>query len=105
MNKNAISVRFTSCFPRTTLLILAGVETPIAIDEPVQELTINIPGRSLTTFVFMIDNEGTAVETTKEDSKGPQGRYYDLQGRTLTAPGGLYIEQGSDGSVRKVYRP
>lgn len=81
------------------------VETPIAIDEPVQELTINIPGRSLTTFVFMIDNEGTAVETTKEDSKGPQGRYYDLQGRTLTAPGGLYIEQGSDGSVRKVYRP
>ena len=81
------------------------VETPIAIDEPVQELTISIPGRSLTTFVFMIDNEGTVVESPKEDSNGRQGRYYDLQGRTLTAPGGLYIEQGSDGSVRKVYRP
>jgi glucuronoarabinoxylan endo-1,4-beta-xylanase len=80
------------------------IETPIAIDEPVQELTISIPGRSLSTFIFMIDSEGTAVETPKEDSKDIQNRYYNLQGHTLTAPDGLLIEQRSDGSVRKVYR-
>ena len=77
------------------------VETPVTIDEPVQELTVNIPGRSFNTFIFMIDNEGTEVVTPQVD-KG-ESRYYDLHGRLMAVPEGLCIEKRSDGSLRKVY--
>ena len=76
------------------------VETPIAIDEPVQELLVSAPARSLSTFIFMIDDEGTEVVAPQVD-KG-ESRYYDLHGRLMAVPEGLCIEQKADGSVRKV---
>lgn len=77
------------------------VETPIAIDEPVQELLVSAPARSLSTFIFMIDDEGTEVVAPRED-KG-ESKYYDLHGRLMAVPDGLCIEKKADGSVRKVF--
>ena len=79
-------------------------ESPITIAEPVQELTVSLPARSLNTYIFMIDQEESAIrELRREDSQSSHTEYFDLQGRRLTAPHGLYIEKRSDGSTRKAY--
>lgn len=79
-------------------------ESPITIAEPVQELTVSLPARSLNTYIFMIDQEESAIrELRREDSQSSHTEYYDLQGRRLTAPHGLYIVKRSDGSTRKAY--
>ena len=79
-------------------------ETPITIDEPVQELTVELPARSLNTYIFMIDNEETAIRELKsENSQSSKVEYFDLQGRRITEPQGMYIEKRSDGTSRKVF--
>ncbi len=78
-------------------------ETAIEINEPVGELIVPLPARSLNTYIFMIDQGSAAIiEMGQTDSKG-QKTYYDLSGRRLTKPHGLCIEKSSDGSSRKVY--
>ncbi len=78
-------------------------ETAIEINEPVGELIVPLPARSLNTYIFMIDQGSAAIrEMGQTDSKGPK-TYYDLSGRRLTKPHGLCIEKSSDGSSRKVY--
>ena len=77
-------------------------ETPIEIDEPVQEVTVSLPARSLNTYIFTID-EAAAVKGPKMEKDGSTNKYYDIQGRSMTAPNGLYIEQRSDGTSRKVF--
>lgn len=78
-------------------------ESPIEIAEPVKNLSVSIPGRSLSTFIFMIDREEDAIRQTQAVAAAPEG-YYDLQGRSMLRPQGLLIEKRADGTVRKVYR-
>ena len=76
-------------------------EQPIAIDEPVKELTVSYPAKSLNTYIFMIDNGSTAIKEQKTNDG--QKIYYDLQGRRLNTPSGLYIEKNVNGKTRKVW--
>ena len=79
---------------------------PIAIDEPTQEINVELPARSLNTYIFMIDKDETAVEglaqgnSSDEDSK----TYYDLQGRRLPIPQGLCVERSASGSSKIVVK-
>ena len=75
----------------------------IAIDEPTKLVSTSIPARSVNTFIFMIDDGTTGIdEVTKEDIGSKA--YYDLNGRRITTPQGLYIEKRADGSYVKVYK-
>ena len=79
-------------------------------EAPVEEVTITVPARSLNTFIFMIDNgEEDAIKVVKADGKGmaqsAAPMWYDLQGRPLSSPRGLYIERRADGTTRKVLAP
>ena len=78
-------------------------EQPIAIDEPVSELTVSLPARSLNTYIFMIDQGSTAVSELKQTAGNGEPSYYDLHGRLLDTPRGLCIEKRGDGSSRKIY--
>ncbi|MBP5771511.1 MAG: endo-1,4-beta-xylanase xyn5A [Bacteroidaceae bacterium] len=78
--------------------------TPIDIDEPVQRLTVSMPARSLNTYIFMIDRGETDVEAPQIAHGVANGSFFDLQGRRMVKPRGLYIEQRPDGSTRKVFR-
>lgn len=75
----------------------------IPVDVPGKLVTIPIPGRSLNTFIFMIDKEEETVirDNQAEPAKG-ESKYYDLHGRLLENPKGIYIEKRADGSTRKV---
>ena len=80
-------------------------ESPIAIEEPVKELTLSYPAKSLNTYIFMIDNDGTAIQEIKARNQETEGKsqYYDLYGRRLEVPSGLCIEKRADGSSRKIF--
>ena len=79
-------------------------ELPIDISEPVQELTVTIPGRSLSTLIFIKD-DGTAIRDVQGETSA-SGRadagWYDLQGRRIRTPKGLSIERRTDGTSKKV---
>ena len=80
-------------------------ESPITIDEPVKEIVVSMPERSLNTYIFMIDHEEeTAVNSPKMGSSpSSNSKYFDLKGRSIPEPRGLCIEQSADGSTRKVW--
>lgn len=78
-------------------------ESPIAIEEPVNEVMVSFPAYSLNTYIFMIDNGGTAIRELKRADKVDRTTYFDLQGRRLDAPSGLCIEQHADGSSKKIF--
>lgn len=78
-------------------------ERVIEISEPVQEVTVDMPARSLNTYIFMIDRGSAAIEEFKTTANNDKKTYYDLHGRKLDAPHGLCIEKWADGSSRKVY--
>ena len=74
------------------------------IPESTNEFVTELPARSLSTYIFMIDRNSTAianVKQTDEDDDAPKS-YYDLQGRLLTEPHGLCIERSASGHSRKV---
>jgi len=73
----------------------------IAVSEPVSQLTVSMPARSLSTYVFMIDRDDlSAVSAPKRIAVG-ETVYYDLQGRRTTPRRGLVIARTADGKVRK----
>ena len=75
----------------------------IPVEQPVKEVTTTFPANSLSTLVFMIDREYTAIdEVTAPTANGPK-TYYDLQGRCLSHPHGLCIERSADGKAVKVF--
>ena len=78
-------------------------ELPIDIDEPVDEVRVSKPGKSLNTYIFMIDRGSTAIENVKLSADDGPKTYYDLQGRRLDDPHGLCIERSANGDSRKVY--
>jgi glucuronoarabinoxylan endo-1,4-beta-xylanase len=91
-----------------TLLLSTGNEAEnlcqkktITIDEPTNELLVEMPARSLSTFIFTIDRNATAIEKVKTTDDGPK-TYYDLHGRRLQNPRGLCIERSADGQTKKI---
>ena len=77
-------------------------EQPIEISEPTNVVTVPMPGRSLNTYIFTIDQGSTAIENVAQTKRGPT-TYYDLHGRRLNTPKGLCIEKSADGSSRKIF--
>ena len=89
-------------------------EKPITIEEPSDEVLVEMPARSLNTYIFMIDREGTGIESlTHEPLPTDVVCIYDMLGRRV-ANGkwkmengllrrGFYIEKYADGSSRKVF--
>ena len=76
----------------------------IAIDGPTKEVTVELPARSLNTYVFMIDQGSTAIKECGQQKMADAPKvYYDLHGRRLNNPRGLCIEVSADGSTRKVW--
>jgi glucuronoarabinoxylan endo-1,4-beta-xylanase len=66
-------------------------------------LTVDMPARSLNTYIFMIDDSETAITNLMvPNDEGPK-TYYDLQGRQLDSPHGMCIEKSPDGTSRKIY--
>lgn len=80
-------------------------ESPIDISEPVKELMVNMPPRSLNTYIFMIDKgEDAIIAPTTDNGAEGQSTFYDLNGRSMATPKGLYIERRADGTSRKGYK-
>ena len=76
-------------------------ESPITIDEPTKDITVDMPARSLNTYIFMINREDdTAIENLNADSNlnDKAGAIYSLNGQRLMANGqlhkGIYIMNG-----------
>lgn len=82
-------------------------QSEITIEEPTQQLLVNMPARSLNTYVFLRYREDeTSVQDPKiTERESMKPGYYDLQGRRLDGPRGLCIERRADGSTHKVYIP
>ena len=78
---------------------------PIAIGEPVSELTVACPARSLNTYIFQIDRDATGISNARRATPSAQPVYYNLQGVRLDAPQGVCIERRADGSARKIFIP
>lgn len=74
----------------------------IAIEEPVQNLVVSIPPRSLNTLIFTIDREEESAIAGVTD--GQVSKWYDISGRRLVKPQGLVIERRPDGTTRKVFK-
>ena len=109
--KNAIDLKLTLPVnvKSGTHLLSTGNETenlcqekPITIDEPTKTVTVEMPARSLNTYIFMIDQGSTAISEQLATDDGPK-TYYDLHGRRIDAPHGLCIEKSADGTSRKIY--
>ena len=110
--KTAHDLKITLPYPVTsgTHLLSTGnetanlcQETPIAIEEPTKTITVEMPARSLNTYIFIIDQDGTAIKEVREKAAASSPAYYDLQGRRLDKPRGLCIERHTDGTSKKVY--
>ena len=80
-------------------------ETPIEIEEPVKEVVVNMPPRSLNTYILMINHEEDGISSTASDSdEWANEAWYDISGkridegatRTLTSSlrKGIYIHKG-----------
>ena len=78
-------------------------ESPLEISEPVSELDVPLPARSLNTYIFILDPESAAISDFILPEDKIQKTYYDLNGRRLETPRGLCIEKWADGFTRKVY--
>ncbi len=75
---------------------------PIDIAESTKRVVVDLPSKSLVTYIFTLDNSSSGVkELTRQDYDGPK-TYYDMQGRRLDKPQGLCIERRADGTARKV---
>jgi glucuronoarabinoxylan endo-1,4-beta-xylanase len=87
-------------------------ESAIDITEPVDVVTVSMPARSLNTYIFMIDNENTAISELPRpaDTDNLPVAFYDLRGHRLPVPAGqelpnfhgLVIERAADGTARKI---
>ena len=79
-------------------------ETETVLDAPLTKVSISLPAKSVSTIVFMKDDGmGTDVSSPEAEALRTPPVYYDLQGRRISQPKGLYIEKHADGTTRKVY--
>ena len=78
-------------------------QSTIDISEPIDELLVEKPARSLNTYIFIIDQGSAAIKNFTQPVFEMPKTYYDLGGRRLSSPRGLCIERRADGASRKVY--
>ena len=78
-------------------------ESQIDISEPMDEIMVALPARSLNTYIFIIDQGSAAIKDITPTEQSIAKTYYDMGGRRLNQPRGLCIERGANGSSRKVY--
>lgn len=72
-------------------------EAGLDIDTPSDELTFRFPGRSLSTYIFTIDNGSNAIETveTEEQIVREDTGWYNMNGQRVENPkGGVFIHRG-----------
>jgi glucuronoarabinoxylan endo-1,4-beta-xylanase len=77
-------------------------EQPIAIGQPTATVSVQVPARSLNTYIFIIDQGSAAVEELPLTGDDGRKTYYDLRGRRLHTPRGVCIEKSANGSSRVV---
>ena len=77
-------------------------KSDLDIEASTNEMITTLPAQSLSTYIFTIDQGGTAIENVKSETVDGPATYYDLQGRLLNEPHGLCIERSANGSTRKV---
>lgn len=73
--------------------------SPIEIDEPTMIVNVQMPARSLNTYIFMINNEDTGISEMEQDDTTTPAAIYDLLGRhrgtSRDAVGpGIYVSGG-----------
>ncbi|MBR5698705.1 MAG: hypothetical protein IKX44_08835, partial [Prevotella sp.] len=78
-------------------------KSTIDISEPSQRLVVDLPGESVATYIFKLENSSTPVQEVMASGQTGQTVYYDLQGRRLNTPRGFCIERHADGTTRKVF--
>ena len=77
-------------------------QSPIEINEPVTEVQVPKPARSLNTYIFIIDRSDDGISNLTLKDNEITKTYYDLSGRRLEKPHGVCIEKRSDGSSKIV---
>ena len=77
---------------------------PIEMSESAQTITVNLPARSLNTYIFQIDREASGISELPVATTETTSVYYDIQGRKMLEPKGLYIEKRSDGTIIKHFK-
>lgn len=109
--KNALDLRLKMPYKvkSGTILVSTGNNakelcqaSDTTFEEPSKDVVVNLPARSLSTLIFMIDDGTTSINEVTKDTDGSVS-YYDLSGRRITNPKGLCIEKRADGSYRKIY--
>jgi len=76
-------------------------QLPVTIDSPTKEITLELPARSVNTYVFLIDKGSTAIQNVSNTASGPK-TYYDLRGHRIMNPKGLCIERSANGKTKKI---
>lgn len=72
-------------------------KSALAITEPIEEIQVEMPARSLSTYIFMIDHSTTAIEPVKTVKEETATGWHTLDGRVLSGKPtrkGLYIHNG-----------
>lgn len=73
-------------------------ESPITIEEPSKVIAVDMPARSLNTYIFMINRDDTAIEDVAQDNQEWSSTHYDMLGRRFDNPDqlhpGIYITGG-----------
>ena len=77
-------------------------KSDLTIDEPTSEFLVEMPAKSLSTYIFMIDQGSAAIEDVATSFADDPKTYYDLHGRLLDSPHGICIEKSVNGSSRTI---
>ena len=109
-NDNCMLIKLPYKIKSAELLLSTGNEPDklcqkqvFDIDQPTNEFVAELPARSLSTYIFMIDRGSTAIEELPSENDDDSTKtYYDLQGRPLREPYGLCVERSANGHSRKV---
>ena len=81
-------------------------EQPIVIEEPSRDVVVEMPARSLNTYIFMLYHEDTGIEelTSSQASSQRKGVIFNLAGQRFSQNGvrgaGIYIQDGKKVMVR-----
>ena len=73
-------------------------ERPITIDEPSRIIAVDMPARSMNTYIFLINREDTAIDGVMQTENERSGFHYDLRGNRYASSDqlnpGIYIHNG-----------
>ena len=81
-------------------------EQPIVIEEPSRDVVVEMPARSLNTYIFMLYHEDTGIEELASSQSSSQGKgaIFNLAGQRFSQNGvrgaGIYIQDGKKVMVR-----